>query len=211
MCPPRFALWVTQRSKYFFMKAGFSNTVDAGHFCRTTLVCAAHGGRTAPSCKDFIRPRSIEGAMMLNICPGKYEIGSVLDVFVSEDQALMRIEIEVLSPLHGTAWTGASRAVTQRARQSSDFAPEPEAKDCVFPNAGAAVARAQPQGFESIGRPISFHCQTAPPPLPDRLHPGRARSRQAVHLATDCFRVNQRTTQTIRSHWKSQSATDDGM
>ena len=45
-------------------------------------VCDARGRNTAPYCKEFTRPRSIEGFGMVRNIPGTTTIGPVLDIFV---------------------------------------------------------------------------------------------------------------------------------
>ena len=70
--------------------------------------------------------------MMIRKIPGRSQIGTVLDVVISEDQGLMWTDIEVSSPLHGTAWIRLSRGVTLWARQSSEIAPETAGIDTVF-------------------------------------------------------------------------------
>ena len=42
-------------------EAGFPETVDVCQFFTTRPVCDAHGRSTAPHCKHFIKPRSVEG------------------------------------------------------------------------------------------------------------------------------------------------------
>ena len=98
-------------------------------------------------------------------------MGTVLDVFVSEDQCLLCIDIEVSSPLYGLAWIRISRGVTQRTRHLSEFAPEIEGRDTASKDGGTAVAQAQPEDLDLYsGRPIAFHPEILPPPS-DRLHP----------------------------------------
>ena len=94
---------------------------------------------------------------------------------------LLCVDTEVSSSLYGTAWIRTSRKVTRWARQSSEFAPDIAGTDCVFffffQNGGTAVAQAQPEDPDlCIGRPIAFHPEIAPPPPPDRLHPGHTDS-----------------------------------
>ena len=50
---------------------------------------------------------------MLRNIPGTTNICPVLDVFVSGDQGLLCIDIEVSSPVHNTAWLRLSRGVGQ--------------------------------------------------------------------------------------------------
>ena len=63
--------------------------------------------------------KHVEGSRVTRNIPGRTKIGPVLDVFVSEDQGLMCIDIELSSPVQNTAWIRKSRGVTQLARQSS--------------------------------------------------------------------------------------------
>ena len=115
------------------------------------------------------------------ICPGCQEIslerlknGSVPDVFVSEDQGLLCIDIDITSPVQNTACIRIGRGGTQWARQSSEFAPEIEGSDCVFTNAGTAIAQAQPKDPNlCIGTPIACHPEITPPPPSSRLQPGQ--------------------------------------
>ena len=44
-------------------------------------------------------PKHVEGSRVTRNIPGRTKIGPVLDVFVSEDQGLMCIEIELSSPV----------------------------------------------------------------------------------------------------------------
>ena len=78
--------------------------------------------------------RSIEGSKLSRIIPGKSQIGPVPDAFVSEDQGLMRIEIQVpaASLAVDTAWERVSRGVTPLARQTGEFAPEIEGMNVTF-------------------------------------------------------------------------------
>ena len=61
---------------------------------------------------------------------GRAKICSVLDVFVSDDQGFMCIDIEASSPVHNTAQIRIriSHGVAHRERQSSEFAPELKAR-----------------------------------------------------------------------------------
>ena len=105
-----------------------------------------------------------------------------------------------------------TEVVPQQSCQSSEIAPVTEGLDVVFAKGGTAVAPAQREDPElGIGRPIAFHSQAAPPPLPDRLDPSQGGGfREAMHRATWLCN-HQRTRKTIRSHWTSLSAKDDGM
>ena len=94
-------------------------------------------------------------------------IGLFLDVFVSKDQGRLCIDIDVSSPVHGTAWIRISREVTQWSRQSSTFAQDIEGMDTVLINGGAVVAHAQPRAG-SVHRETG-HCHHRP----NRLHPGQ--------------------------------------
>ena len=73
--------------------------------------------------------------------------GPFLDVFVSGDQGLKCIDMEVSTPsrLASVAWICISCGVTQRARQSSEFATEIEGTDTVCVNGGTAVGQDQPE------------------------------------------------------------------
>ena len=79
-------------------EAGFSNTVDVGRFVRTRAVCDVRGRSIASCCKDL--PNLDSGVNEKR--PGN---NHVLDVFVSTDQCLFCMDIEVSSPvciiLHG--------------------------------------------------------------------------------------------------------------
>ena len=65
--------------------------------------------------------------------------GPVPDVFVSEDQGLLCIDIEVSSPMCNTARIRISRGVKEWARQPSEF----EGTDTVVINGGTRVAHAR--------------------------------------------------------------------
>ena len=105
------------------------------------------------------------------------KVGPVLDVFVSEAQGLMCIDIEVSSPVHNTVWIQVSRGFAHWECQSSGFAPETEGTDTVFMNGGTAVAQASPK----IRWPPS-----------DRLHPGlsdfQARHRETALREKDTWK-----------------------
>ena len=115
----------------------------------------------------------------------------------------VEIEIPTASLVADTAWMGISRGLTQLARPSSEFAPDTEGTDVFFfcEWRYCRVAPVQPEDPEpSSGRPIAGHSQTAPPPPPDRLHPG--------HWETDCVLTTsapeRQTRPTRLSHrWKT--------
>ena len=62
--------------------------------------------------KCFTTPRPIAGSKKLRKIPGTTKIRPVLEVFVSEDQGLLCIDVEVSSPLHGNAWILRSSGLT---------------------------------------------------------------------------------------------------
>ena len=108
--------------------------------------------------------------------PWTTPIGPFVDVFVSEDQSLLCIDIEVWSPVHDAAWVRVSREVTQWACQSSELAANNEGIDTVFTDGGTAVVHAQPEDLDlCIGRPIAFDPEITPQPSdrqPDSARPG---------------------------------------
>ena len=74
----------------------------------------------------------IEGSRITTNIAGTTEIGPVQDVFVSNGQGPLCIDIEVSLSVHNTAWIRASRGVAQWARRSSEFAPNTEGMGTVF-------------------------------------------------------------------------------
>ena len=131
------------------------------------------------------------------------------NLFVSEDQGLLCVDIEVSSPLHGIAWNRIRCGPAQWPRQSSEFAPEIEGRDTVFTNGGTAVARAQPEDPDvCIGRPTAFHptATTTPPIAPKPAgFPGRASGDRLFSSH------HQRMRKTHRNHLKFTLVTDVGM
>ena len=132
---------------------------------------------TAPYCKSFTKPRSIEGSRIMRKMPGTIKIGPVPDVFVS---GLLCIDTESSSSVHKTSWIRKSRGVSRWARQSSDFSPDAEGTELVKINGGAVVAHAQPEDPDlCIGRPVACHPEITPPPPhpgpPDSARPGIGR------------------------------------
>ena len=76
----------------------FSKNEDSqkrSELANSKMQCNAHGKWIALACKEFDRPRSIGSSTVLTVIPGSTEIGPVVDAFVSEDQGLMRDEIEI--------------------------------------------------------------------------------------------------------------------
>ena len=156
-------------------------------FFTTRPVCDAHGRSTAPHCKHFTKPRSVEGSMMIRKKNPWTKTKLVpFWTFVSEDQGLiMCIDTEVSSPVHRTAWTRKSRGVTQWARQSSEFAPE------IGKNG---------YGLKSHRHQHRTDCTQA-----SQIPPGRASADRL--LSSD----HQRTGKTHRNHAKFRLVKDDGM
>ena len=108
------------------------------------------------------------------------------DVSVSEDHGLLCVDIEVSSPLHGTAWMRLSRGHDKRQNSHQ----KNEGTDAVFINGETAVAQARSKDPDLwMGRLTAFHSEVTPPPTPDRLHPETARFSQARHREDDCIPV----------------------
>ena len=76
----------------------------------------------------------------------------------SKDQSLVCIDIEVSSPLHGTAWIRISRGVTRWHVNRQNSHQKLRERDAVFVNGVTAVVHAQPEDPDlCIGIPIAFH------------------------------------------------------
>ena len=82
----------------------FEKSEEINHFSKESNDLITEMGNT--------RPRSIVGSKI----NGTTRIGSVLDVFATEYQGLLCIDIEETSPLHDTAWIPRSRGITHWAR-----------------------------------------------------------------------------------------------
>ena len=72
-----------------------------------------------PVCKEFDKPRSVEGSRLLRVVPGRTQIGPVLDGCVSEDQGL--ICTEILGPTESLRVDSAWVRVTQLAGQTREL------------------------------------------------------------------------------------------
>ena len=94
-------------------KQDSQNTVDVGQFFRTREVCDARGRSLAPCCKELTKPRPIQGFRMMRNILETTTCAPIPDVFVSEDQVLIFIDLKTSSPLRGTARARTSRGVTQ--------------------------------------------------------------------------------------------------
>ena len=146
---------------------------------------------------------------------GTSQIGLVLDAFVSEDQGLMYIKIQVptASLAVDTAWVRVSRGVTQLARQKGEFEPEVEGMDVYFcegrHSSRSSPARKHPR--LGIGRPIAAHFtnHTATTARSIALRP--AGFRQAVHRRTDCSPAASERERPIWIHLTSLSEKCGGM
>ena len=107
-------------------------------------------------------PKHVEGSRVTRNIPGRTKIGPVLDVFVSEDQGLMCIDIELSSPVQNTAWIRKSRGVTQLARQSSLDFLSLSGQDDAWGAVGCGVLRHRCSGSflaspVALGRPQHGH------------------------------------------------------
>ena len=128
-------------------EARLSKAVEVCQFFRTRPVCDARGRSTAPYCKELTRPVSILGCLKIgNI----WKIQKMVPFWTYSSQEIkvssaLTWEVSTPSRLASVAWICISRGVTQRARQSSEFAPETEGTDTVFVNGGTAVGQAQPE------------------------------------------------------------------
>ena len=163
-----------------------SKTVDVGQFFRTRPICNAHGRSTTPCCKKNTRSiiKIFAGSSTISRhIQGTTNIGAVVDVFVSEDQGLFSCALTLKYRHHCTVLHGYEQVVeiheghVNRLISHQTYA----GTDCVFffffQNGGTAIAQAQPEDPDlCIGRPIAFHPEIAPPPPPDRLHPGHTDS-----------------------------------
>ena len=69
--------------------AGFSKTVDVRQNLQNETGTRCSWEKH--SVIEFTRQRSVEGSMIVSNVPGRTKLGHVLDVFVSEEQGLMRI------------------------------------------------------------------------------------------------------------------------
>ena len=159
-----------------------SATQEAGLVFNVKFVSSSDQDRDASLwieavCKELTKPRSIDGAMIINVLSGGYKIGPVLDV--SEDQGLMRIEFEVSSILHGTAWIRISPGITYTTHVKRQNSHQKLKEWIVFFSRGTAVAQTQPEDPDlCTGRLVAFHLEVTPPPPPNRMC-------QAGHRGTD--------------------------
>ena len=172
-------------------QAGFSKTVGWGLFFRTRPRRNAEG-RIVRACKEFSKRRPIERSMVMSILHEVFKLS-----FVSRRIRLRgsRSQVHRGSSADTTAsgkccmdtyepWSDAMG--TSIIRMCTKI----EGTECIFGYGGVAAVQAKPEDPDlSIGNTIALQSQAAPPPPPDRLHPGQMDSARAVHRATDSLPV----------------------